>query len=77
MSVRTRTHPCTPVHAHTSPPLPRSQLYVSVDAATPASLKAVDRPLFGDFWERFTGCLTALRDKRQRTGKHVGVSAWV
>ncbi|KAG2429944.1 hypothetical protein HYH02_013895 [Chlamydomonas schloesseri] len=46
---------------------PVTQLYVSVDAATPASLKAVDRPLFGDFWERFTGCLTALRDKRQRT----------
>lgn len=29
------------------------QLYVSVDAATKESLKAVDRPLFGDFWERF------------------------
>ncbi|KAG2423460.1 hypothetical protein HXX76_015330 [Chlamydomonas incerta] len=46
---------------------PVTQLYVSVDAATPASLKAVDRPLFADFWERFTGCLAALRDKRQRT----------
>lgn len=30
-----------------------SQLYVSVDAATRDSLKAIDRPLFGDFWERF------------------------
>jgi tRNA wybutosine-synthesizing protein 1 len=30
-----------------------SQLYVSVDAATKESLKAVDRPLFTDFWERF------------------------
>ena len=29
------------------------QLYVSVDAATKDSLKAIDRPLFGDFWERF------------------------
>lgn len=29
------------------------QLYVSVDAATKESLKAIDRPLFGDFWERF------------------------
>jgi wyosine [tRNA(Phe)-imidazoG37] synthetase (radical SAM superfamily) len=29
------------------------QLYVSVDAATKESLKAVDRPLFSDFWERF------------------------
>eukprot|EP00198_Chlamydomonas_reinhardtii_P003396 XP_001692732.1 ADPH--cytochrome P450 reductase-related protein [Chlamydomonas reinhardtii] len=46
---------------------PVTQLYVSVDAATPASLKAVDRPLFADYWERFTACLTALRDKRQRT----------
>lgn len=31
----------------------RMQLYVSVDAATKESLKAIDRPLFGDFWERF------------------------
>lgn len=29
------------------------QLYVSVDAATKDALKAIDRPLFGDFWERF------------------------
>jgi tRNA wybutosine-synthesizing protein 1 len=29
------------------------QLYVSVDAGTKDSLKAIDRPLFGDFWERF------------------------
>ncbi|XP_020273701.1 S-adenosyl-L-methionine-dependent tRNA 4-demethylwyosine synthase-like [Asparagus officinalis] len=32
---------------------PITQLYVSVDAATKESLKAIDRPLFGDFWERF------------------------
>ena len=31
---------------------PVTQLYVSVDAATPDTLKAVDRPLFKDFWER-------------------------
>lgn len=30
-----------------------AQLYVSVDAATKDSLKAIDRPLFSDFWERF------------------------
>jgi wyosine [tRNA(Phe)-imidazoG37] synthetase (radical SAM superfamily) len=30
------------------------QLYVSVDAATKEKLKAIDRPLFSDFWERFT-----------------------
>lgn len=29
------------------------QLYVSVDAATKEKLKAIDRPLFSDFWERF------------------------
>lgn len=46
---------------------PVTQLYVSVDAATPAALKAVDRPLFADYWERFTASLRALRDKAQRT----------
>ena len=44
-----------------------TQLYVSVDAATRDSLKAIDRPLFKDFWERFLACLSQLRDKRQRT----------
>ena len=44
-----------------------TQLYVSIDAATKESLKAVDRPLFSDFWERFIASLKALRDKRQRT----------
>ncbi|KAF7829677.1 S-adenosyl-L-methionine-dependent tRNA 4-demethylwyosine synthase [Senna tora] len=46
---------------------PITQLYVSVDAATKDSLKAIDRPLFGDFWERFIDSLTALREKEQRT----------
>lgn len=46
---------------------PITQLYVSVDAATKESLKAVDRPLFGDFWERFIDSLKALREKEQRT----------
>ncbi|KAH6796250.1 hypothetical protein C2S51_037236 [Perilla frutescens var. frutescens] len=46
---------------------PITQLYVSVDAATKDSLKAIDRPLFGDFWERFHDSLKALRDKQQRT----------
>ena len=31
---------------------PVTQLYVSIDAATPESLKDVDRPLFADYWER-------------------------
>ena len=46
---------------------PVTQLYVSVDAATKEKLKAIDRPLFTDYWERFLGSLRALRDKRQRT----------
>ncbi|KAK2660526.1 hypothetical protein Ddye_007059 [Dipteronia dyeriana] len=46
---------------------PITQLYVSVDAATKDSLKAIDRPLFGDFWERFLDSLKALREKQQRT----------
>ncbi|KAK9858801.1 hypothetical protein WJX84_008169 [Apatococcus fuscideae] len=46
---------------------PVTQLYVSVDAATRDSLKAVDRPLFKDFWERFQLCLQLLKAKQQRT----------
>ncbi|KAK4722912.1 hypothetical protein R3W88_013145 [Solanum pinnatisectum] len=37
-----------------------TQLYVSVDAGTKDSLKAIDRPLFGDFWERFLEFSEAL-----------------
>jgi tRNA wybutosine-synthesizing protein 1 len=32
-----------------------------------ASAQQLDRPLFGDFWERFLACLDALRARRQRT----------
>jgi tRNA wybutosine-synthesizing protein 1 len=46
---------------------PVTQLYVSVDAATKDSLKAVDRPLFSDFWERFLHSLREMRFKKQRT----------
>ncbi|ESQ27622.1 hypothetical protein EUTSA_v100183040mg, partial [Eutrema salsugineum] len=46
---------------------PITQLYVSVDAATKESLKAIDRPLFADFWERFIDSLKALDEKQQRT----------
>ncbi|RID54950.1 hypothetical protein BRARA_G02236 [Brassica rapa] len=31
------------------------------------SLKAIDRPLFADFWERFIDSLKALQEKQQRT----------
>ncbi|KAG0623009.1 hypothetical protein M758_3G141600 [Ceratodon purpureus] len=46
---------------------PITQLYVSVDAATKEKLKAIDRPLFSDFWERFIDSLKAIKDKGQRT----------
>lgn len=46
---------------------PVTQLYVSVDASTRDSLKAIDRPLFKDFWERFIGSLQAMKSKKQRT----------
>jgi tRNA wybutosine-synthesizing protein 1 len=47
--------------------VPITQLYVSVDAPTKEELKAIDRPLHQDFWERYIDSLTALRDKAQRT----------
>lgn len=47
--------------------IPVTQLYLSIDAATPESLKAVDRPLFSDFWERFLSSMDALKEKGQRT----------
>jgi len=46
---------------------PVTQLYVSIDAGTKESLKKVDRPIFGDFWERFLGSIEALKRKGQRT----------
>ena len=46
---------------------PVTQLYVSVDASTRDSLKAIDRPLFKDFWERFMESLEELKRKEQRT----------
>lgn len=56
---------------------PVTQLYVSVDAATPESLKAVDRPLFKDFWERYLDSLSALGEKKQRTVYRLTlVKAW-
>jgi tRNA wybutosine-synthesizing protein 1 len=54
-----------PEAIHTLAPI--TQLYVSVDAATPDALKAIDRPLFADYWDRFLASLRALRSKRQRT----------
>nr|DAD44064.1 TPA_asm: hypothetical protein HUJ06_002294 [Nelumbo nucifera] len=42
---------------------PVTQLYVSADVATKDIMKAIDRPLFGDFWEHFTVSLKALQEK--------------
>lgn len=46
---------------------PVTQLYVSIDAADRDSLKAIDRPLFADFWERFQASLAALSEVCGRT----------
>ena len=46
---------------------PITQLYVSVDAPTPESLEAIDRPLFRDAWDRLRRSLRCLKDKGQRT----------
>jgi tRNA wybutosine-synthesizing protein 1 len=46
---------------------PVTQLYISIDAATPESLKAVDRPIFTDYWDRYLESMRALADKKQRT----------
>ena len=46
---------------------PVTQLYVSIDAASKSSLKAIDRPLFKDYWERYMASLKHLSNKPQRT----------
>ena len=47
--------------------VPVTQLYVSVDAATPETLDAIDRPLFKDAFQRLKRSLKMLRDRGQRT----------
>jgi len=46
---------------------PVTQLYVSVDASTPETLEAIDRPLFKDAWDRLRKSLKSLKNKGQRT----------
>lgn len=46
---------------------PVTQLYVSIDAASKDALKAIDRPLFKDFWERYLSSLQEIKKKEQRT----------
>jgi tRNA wybutosine-synthesizing protein 1 len=43
-----------------------TQLYVSIDASNKDSLKAIDRPLFKDFWERTLECLDILRERQSQ-----------
>ena len=47
--------------------MPRKKQYVSVDASTPETLEAVDRPLFRDAWDRLKQSLSCLKRKGQRT----------
>lgn len=55
-------------HPHSIESLrPITQLYVSVDAPTPESLIAIDRPLFNDAWDRLKRSLSSLKAKGQRT----------
>jgi tRNA wybutosine-synthesizing protein 1 len=46
-----------------------TQLYLSVDASNPKDLKALDRPLFVDYWERLLESMEILRQRQhsQRT----------
>ncbi len=46
---------------------PVTQLYISVDAPTKELLKAIDLPLFKDYWERLNRSLEHLKEKKQRT----------
>ena len=41
-----------------------TQLYVSIDASNAESLRKIDRPLYRDYWQRFTRCLDILRERR-------------
>jgi len=41
-----------------------TQLYCSIDASNKEDLKAIDRPLFSDYWERFQACLGELKRRR-------------
>ncbi|TBU00832.1 S-adenosyl-L-methionine-dependent tRNA 4-demethylwyosine synthase [Hamiltosporidium magnivora] len=44
-----------------------TQLYLSIDAGDPVSLREIGRPLFTDYWERLLECIDILKEKRGRT----------
>jgi len=46
---------------------PVTQLYLSIDAPTASSLKAVDQPLHKDYWERYLASIDILRQRKDRT----------
>ena len=48
---------------------PITQLYLSVDASNAEDLRALDRPLFVDYWERLMECMDILHERQftQRT----------
>ena len=46
---------------------PVTQLYLSIDAGDKVALKAIDRPLHRDFWERLLECVEIVKDNPYRT----------
>lgn len=46
---------------------PVTQLYASIDGSTKAEMKAIDRPLHRDFWERFQTSLKNMKHVCART----------
>lgn len=46
---------------------PVTQLYLSLDAADPETLKEVDKPLFKDYWERHLRALDEFAKRKERT----------
>jgi len=53
-----------PEQLRTLPPV--TQLYLSVDATTPAEYREIGRPLFADAWDRLLESLAALREHGRR-----------
>lgn len=47
--------------------VPVTQLYVSIDAPDPDTLKRIGRPLFPDYWDRLLASLSLLSGRSERT----------
>lgn len=50
---------------------PVTQLYISMDAPSKDLLKAVGKPLFIDYWQRFLDCLDAMKKTKSRTAVRI------